>query len=268
MIFLNNLYNLNIMDKSRLDKLIEKGGEVLKSHKPNPPNVFGFPTLDSGKFTAWQTQCLSYLIANLPPHSPYIDSFKSNVERGFKSSVEKGIGILQSVKEDADLGYIDKQNSSTDTSESTSQILNNIFDKFHSSVRQLRKRYDSRNTLDVQDEYDVQDYLHAILLLHFEDIRAEESSPSYAGKNSRIDFLLKDFKIVVEIKKTRKGLTAKEIGSQLIEDIARYKVHPDCETLVCFVYDPDGYINNPRGIENDLSANSNSMKVQVIVRPK
>ncbi|WPQ62647.1 hypothetical protein SIO70_30255 [Chitinophaga sancti] len=69
-------------------------------------------------------------------------------------------------------------------------------------------------------------------------------------------------------KKARRGLTAKEVGSQLIEDIARYQMHPDCETLLCFVYDPEGLIGNPAGIENDLSKDDGNIKVRVYIRPE
>ena len=41
-------------------------------------------------------------------------------------------------------------------------------------------------------------------ILYFDDIRAEEWTPSYAGKCARVDFLLKNEKIVIEVKKTRK----------------------------------------------------------------
>jgi hypothetical protein len=82
-----------------------------------------------------------------------------------------------------------------------------------------------------------------------------------------MDFLLKQEQIVVEIKKTRPGLGAKELGSQLIEDIARYSAHPDCSFLICFVYDPDGRISNPRGIENDLNRSDGELPVEVLIRP-
>ncbi len=82
-----------------------------------------------------------------------------------------------------------------------------------------------------------------------------------------MDFLLKQEQIVIELKKTRKGLAAKELGSQLVEDIERYQVHPDCDVLVCFVYDPDGRIANPRGIENDLNRSLDDFVVEVIIRP-
>lgn len=119
-----------------------------------------------------------------------------------------------------------------------SSKLENLFERFHAAACQLRQRHAGRETLDISDEYDVQDLIHALLKLHFDDIRPEECTPSYAGKASRTDFLLKDEQIFIEVKKTRKGLTQKEVGEQLIIDIARYQSHPYCKTLICFVYDP------------------------------
>ncbi len=89
--------------------------------------------------------------------------------------------------------------------------------------------------------------------LHFEDIRDEDWVPEYAGGKTRVDFLLKTEKIIIEVKKTRDSLKDKEIGNQLISDIAHYKEHPDCEKIICFVYDPDCHIKNPRGLERDLN---------------
>ena len=45
----------------RLDELIATAGQVLATHKPNPPNMLTFPTLDEQAFTEWQTQCLTFL---------------------------------------------------------------------------------------------------------------------------------------------------------------------------------------------------------------
>ena len=148
------------------------------------------------------------------------------------------------------------------------EALQRIFSNFHPIVRKLRQRYNGRETLDVKDEYDVQDLLNALLVLYFDDIRPEEWTPSYAGQSARMDFLLKKEKIVVETKMTRKGLADKEIGNQLIVDIERYKEHPDCDTLICFVYDPEGRIANPRGLSGDLEKQSReNLKVMVFVEP-
>lgn len=146
-------------------------------------------------------------------------------------------------------------------------ILENICGRFHLVARELRNRREDRPTLEVEDEYDVQDLLRSLLTLHFADIRAEEWTPSYAGGGSRVDFLLKQERIVVEVKKTRKGLEARKLGEELIVDIHRYRSHPDCQVLVCFVYDPDGRIANPRGIENDLNGVREGLTVEVIIAP-
>ena len=120
----------------------------------------------------------------------------------------------------------------------------------------------------IRDRYDTQDLFHSLLQLYFDDIRPEEWSPSYAGSGSRVDFLLKQEEIVVEIKKTRKNLKTKQIGEQLIIDIARYKEHPNCKQLICFVYDPEGWVVNPAGLENDLTGVKDGLNVNVYIIPK
>lgn len=147
-------------------------------------------------------------------------------------------------------------------------ILDQIVFRFHAVAVQLRSRHAGRETLDVNDEYDVQDLMHALLRLYFDDVRPEEWVPSYAGASSRTDFLLPQIDTVIETKKTRVGLNAKSVGEQLIIDIARYKKHPQCRRLVCFVYDPEGRIANPRGIESDLNGENHGIEVRVSILPK
>jgi hypothetical protein len=139
--------------------------------------------------------------------------------------------------------------------------------RFHEVVKQLRKRYDNRPTLDVGDEYDVQDLMHALLRIFFDDVRPEEWTPSYAGKSARMDFLLPTEWTVIEAKKTRPGLGTKEIGDELIVDIARYRNHPGCKKLICLVYDPDSRIVNPRGMESDLTRTHDGLRVRVVITP-
>ena len=150
-----------------------------------------------------------------------------------------------------------------------SEKIKLLCDRFHLFAEQLKIRHgkDKRHTLEIHDEYDVQDLFHALLTLYFDDIRDEEWTTTYAGRASRTDLLLKQEQTVIEIKKTREKLTNKEVGEQLIIDIARYKSHPDCQNLICFVYDPERRIKNPRGIENDLSKTTDGLAVKVFIRP-
>lgn len=146
--------------------------------------------------------------------------------------------------------------------------LRRLIDRFHIVAKQLLNRHGGRDTLTLNDEYDVQDLFHAILKIYFDDVRPEEFTPSYAGKNTRVDFLLKEHRIMVEIKKLRTGQKDKDIGDELLQDIARYKNHPDCDKLYCFVYDPTSLVNNPRGLEIDLmSESSEKLEIHVFIRP-
>lgn len=98
----------------------------------------------------------------------------------------------------------------------------------------------------------MQDALHSILQLFVDDIRSEDFIPSYAGVNSRVDFLLPDYETVIETKITKDNHKDKEIGDELLIDIARCKQNPSCNNLVCFIYDKGNYIKNPYGLISDL----------------
>lgn len=159
---------------------------------------------------------------------------------------------------------------STSEHEMTLQALKTIEEiarNFHHSASVLGKRQRQRQTFNIHDEYDVQDLFYALLIPFFRDIRLEEVVPSYAGGFTRMDFLLKTENIVVEIKKTRANLSAREVGNQLIIDKAHYLNHPDCKTLVAFVYDPEHRIANPHGLVRDLSRNDQGLTMHVIVAP-
>ncbi len=140
--------------------------------------------------------------------------------------------------------------------------------RFHLFARQLRDRHGGRATVRVVDEYDVQDLMHALLRLHFDDVRAEEVTPSLAGKSARMDFLLESEGLAVETKMTRRNLGQKEVGDELIVDMWRYRSHPGLRTLVCFVYDPGGFCCSPAALENDLTAGDGRFRSVVIVCPR
>lgn len=249
-----------MQDIEKVTQLINKGYQVLATREQIPDDYA--PAVDSGAFAAWKSQCINFLETRFS-NTAYFRNFYEEVALPFKESVNMGIGILESLKEDIESSSIPLVIPEQKPLDHVCILCN----RFHLVARQMRSRHDGRVTLDVQDEYDVQDLFHALLHLYFEDIRPEEWTPSYAGASSRMDFLLKKEQIVIELKKTRKGLGAKEVGEQLIVDIEKYKTHPDCKILLCFVYDPEGIVANPSGIENDLSGDHENLQVVVMIRP-
>ncbi|PCH99345.1 MAG: hypothetical protein COB85_00110 [Bacteroidetes bacterium] len=160
------------------------------------------------------------------------------------------------------------QNKKEDKGELALRKLENLFAKFHRIAQTLRIRHAKRDSLIITDEYDVQDLLRALLKEHFDDVRDEDYVPSYAGSNSRVDFVLKNERIVIEVKMTNDSLKDKEAGSQLLIDIGRYKNHPDCDLLLLFIYDKGDHIINKPGLISDLNNMSTSnLPVKTYINP-
>lgn len=90
----------------RIEQLLEKAEKVKATHKPNPPSVIGFPTLDEDAFLEWKTNVENLLLLIGGKESVYYQNFKERVKSGHKSHVDYGIGILRGLKEDLDLGYL------------------------------------------------------------------------------------------------------------------------------------------------------------------
>lgn len=133
----------------------------------------------------------------------------------------------------------------------------------------LSNRRKNRPCISFANEYDVQDLLHALLRPWVQDIRPEEYTPSYAGTSTRMDFLLPEYGIVVEVKVVRGQSHGRAVGKELILDISHYQAHPICKQLWCVVYDPSGFVQNPQGLKSDLdgarSANGTELQVRTFI---
>lgn len=239
----------------QLESIIEKGKTIAAS-----PDSWG--TIPAAKINAWRAEALTVLRYSKLDVQEYVDQIR-NEDNRTPSHIRGMVSTLETIIDQLRKGILDATKAVVEPEVE----LENIFNRFHKVVRQLRTRHASRPTLNISDEYDVQDLLHALLLLHFDDVRAEEWTPSYAGGSVRMDFLLKNEGIVVEVKKTRESMTSKTLGEELLIDREKYKVHPDCKKMYCFVYDPEGLLGNPVGIQNDLEQGTEGF-VRVFIRPE
>jgi hypothetical protein len=147
-------------------------------------------------------------------------------------------------------------------------LLRKIGNRVHAVARQLRLRHEGRPTLEVEDEYDAQDVVHALLCLEFDEIRRESWQPGYAGGAAHTYFVAPRDRIVIEVKKTRQGVGAKEVAGQLEHDTLYYWTHPDCQTVFCFVYDPEARVGDPYGLEKTLTKQVDGQRVEVFISPK
>lgn len=148
------------------------------------------------------------------------------------------------------------------------RLVRKVCHRFHTIARQLRLRRDYRPTLEVDDDYDLQDLLCALLKVEFDEVATEEWTPPYTGGAPRTTLLVNRDQIAVVSKKTRPGLTTKDLADQVAADSAYYRAQGRCSTLVCFVYDPEGRIGSPKRLETTLTSVSEHCRIEVLVAPK
>ncbi|MBL8037392.1 MAG: hypothetical protein JNN16_07835 [Nitrospira sp.] len=147
-------------------------------------------------------------------------------------------------------------------------LIRKVCLRFHSVARQLRLRKDYRPTIEVDDEYDLQDLLCALMKVEFDEVATDEWTPPYTKGASRTTLVVNRDQIAIVAKKTGPGLTTKELTDQVLADAAYYRTQGRCSTLFCFVYDPEGRIGSPKRLETTLTSVSEHCRIEVLVAPK
>lgn len=145
-------------------------------------------------------------------------------------------------------------------------LLEQISRKLKLSLALLQRAYwNDRAGFTVADEYDLQHFLHSILILHFPEVEFEEPTPKSAGASSRLDFLLPLERTAIETKMMRKSLSMQKLRTELASDILHFRSHAEVEALFVCVYDPECKIANAAGFERQLSTDSGEFPVRVVV---
>ncbi len=127
-------------------------------------------------------------------------------------------------------------------------LLEMVLRRLPFAVRQLRHRHGGRSAFRVEDVHDLEDLLRALLPLHFDDVRPENRTPSYAP-DSRTDFLLASEQMAVVVKRVDTALRESELAGQWAEDAAYYRRRGGCQTLIGMAYDPEGLLVDPPSLE-------------------
>lgn len=140
--------------------------------------------------------------------------------------------------------------------------IENICNRFHHAAKQLRDTHGNSDSFKIENEYSVQSLLHSFLKLEFDDVREEEYTPSYAGTQPRIDYLIEAHDILIEVKHARTDHGQDDIREELAVDKEHYR-KGEYDQLVCFIYDPDEVINNPEGFIKDIELNEPSVTVLI-----
>lgn len=179
--------------------------------------------------------------------------------------------IIASLFERAVTGQIRTANSAGTTQfgdrslDAVNAVLT-VANRYSEVLHRLAKRRTGRKALVPVDEYDDQYLIEGILALFFDDVRVEQYIPSYANSSTRIDFLLPEHGLGVELKHTRGSIKMPNLANELIVDKARYATYNGITHLIALVFDFDKRLRNPKGLERDLSQKRSDANITVTVR--
>lgn len=107
----------------------------------------------------------------------------------------------------------------------------------------------NKNPYILEDEYDVQDLLHALLRAYLKYSVQEDPIPKVAGtKSSRADISIAELGVLIEVKFVRGPDDQKRIFDDLSRDLIVYTSWSPLKTLLFVIYNADD-LRDPEAIE-------------------
>jgi hypothetical protein len=144
----------------------------------------------------------------------------------------------------------------------TVDALEQLLRRLPQTIRQLRTRHGNRPPFRVEDAYDLEDLIRAVLPVQFNDVRCESRTPRY-DSGTRTDFLLKQDQIAITLKWATTRVRDAELAQQLQEDVAYYAHQRTWRALVVLIYNPEGFPMDLRSIQAAVAGAE--MEVKCIV---
>jgi ParB/RepB/Spo0J family partition protein len=131
-------------------------------------------------------------------------------------------------------------------------IADGVFTLVFNYLREAIVEFEKRTKARFQNEAELQNFVYSILRTLVASVEFEDPTEKICGKSNRLDFVLKDHKIIVETKYVRDKTHAKKVAEELGVDYLRYKNCPYGQTLLNYIYDPNKYIDNHALYRRDL----------------
>lgn len=142
--------------------------------------------------------------------------------------------------------------------------LEDLLRRLPLAARGLRARRGDRPPFRVEDQRDLEDLLAALLPLRFDGIRSGSRAPLYAPER-RTDFFLPG-DLVLTAKFAGRDFSEGRLAAELRQDAGHYQGQPGgCETLVCFVYDPEKILSERERIEAAWSRPQDELAVRCVI---
>ena len=129
----------------------------------------------------------------------------------------------------------------------------NVFDLLFNYLKEAVIEFEKRAKVKFVNEKELQNFIYSVLRTLFESTEFEDPTEKICGTSNRLDFVLKDHKIIIEVKYVRDKNHAKKISEELSIDYPRYIQSKYGQTIINYVYDPNNHITNHGQFKKELN---------------
>lgn len=213
------------------------------------------------EFSYWQEQSEEWRSISIPSAELLQNDVPQDTENVVK--FRETLYDFFTVEYSTQLSYFEKESSSSENS--AVHKIEKIFNRFGEISLPLRERRSDREPLIMDDEADVQYLLHALLKIDFDDIRREPHTDRHSSVSPRIDFLVQNETIGIEIKRASPTRQEKPLRKELSEDKEQYRLDTNIDVLLIFIYDPEKQIENKAEFESSFEQETPQMETRVTV---
>jgi ParB/RepB/Spo0J family partition protein len=119
-------------------------------------------------------------------------------------------------------------------------VFNLIFNNLRGAVIEFEKRTSTK----FNNERELQHFIYSVLRCLFCSTEFEDPTKKICGSGNRLDFVIRDHCIIIEIKYVRDEVHAKKIRDELLIDYPLYQKSEYGKTIINYIYDPNDYITN------------------------
>lgn len=155
-------------------------------------------------------------------------------------------------------------------SKGAEELVMDILHSFGNAVKKVvTQRRKDHPEFKITDEYDVQDMLYVVIKSVFPNLRAEDPIPKVGAKSTKIDLILREERILIEVKMLKeKDTNETEFIEQLKIDFESYHECQWLQHLYCYVYDPFSKTkdaNNFKSLAGERVKNGHIYDVEIIL---
>lgn len=223
-------------------------------------DLYGAGTFKSEHYEDWQPYSFFSYNSNTPQHV-----FDAMVQDSYREGITRTITELDNVLEHLEL-LLGHAGVTKMTPSAEIDLVLQLCKRLDKSAKVLSRRGHKKQPFTIDDEYDVQDLLQAILRAYFKFSVTEEPISKLAGLSSRADFAIEELGLVIEAKYVHGQNDQERVVKQFAEDLQGYSQWPHLEHFIYLIYGADD-LKDPEALdklEGPKSYNDKRFKAYVV----